>query len=64
MATTQAWQGGVLRAPAQLGSVALQRVDVFVALVWRHPSILAARAFQGDRALLVPHERKLLTWFL
>lgn len=32
--STQTWQGGVLRAPAQLGSVALQRVDMFVALVW------------------------------
>lgn len=34
MAITQAWQGGVLCARAQLGSVALRRVDVFVVLVW------------------------------
>lgn len=32
--STQTWQGGVLCASAQLGSVALQRVDMFVALVW------------------------------
>lgn len=32
--STHVWQGGVLRAPAQLPSVALQRGDMFVALVW------------------------------
>lgn len=32
--STPTWQGGVLCAHAQLGSVALQRAEMFVALAW------------------------------